>query len=204
MQKITTILIISLLAALMLITGCAHYPLNLTEEEWERLTPQQQLDARERQTKLDHEHALAREKMRMEQAAKEAEQARLEEEQDIDAGMIARFSEICMGGSRCPDPDKDEHIYSLRQFVYVDKIVFTADDNIGKKHNATVNIFADRLPIAENVDIKRQGSEQTIFVGEITRNIIFRINSDDEVRIHQLKVFGSPFKIDKPQVIITK
>ncbi len=140
----------------------------------------------------------------MEQAAQEAEQERLEEEQEINAGMIARFDEICIGGSRCPDRDKKEHIYSLRQFVYVDKIVFTAHDNIGKKHNATIDIFADRIPVAENVDIKRHGSEQTIFVGEITRNIVIRIHNNDEVVIQRLKVFGSPFNIDKPKIIITK
>ena len=204
MQRFTTILIPCFLAILMLITGCAHFPLNMTEEEWERLTPQQQMDARERQAKLDQERALQREKLRLEQEAKEAEQARLEEQQDIDAGMIARFGEICIGGSRCPDSDKKEHIYSLRQFVYVDKIVFSAHDNIGNKHNGTIDIFADRIPIAENVDIKRTGGEQTLFIGEITRNIIFKIRNDDEVKIRQLKIFGSPLKLDNPKFIITQ
>ena len=204
MQKIFTILIPCLLAALMLLTGCAHYPLNMTEEEWVRLTPGQQLDARERQAKIDKAHALEMEKMRLKEEAKMAEQARLEEEQDIEAGMIARFGDICMGGSRCPDKDKKEHIYSLRQFVYVDKIVFTAHDNVGKKHNATIDIFADRLPVAEDLDIKQRGGEQTIFVGEITRNIIFRIHNDDEVKISEVKVFGSPFRMDDPKIIITK
>lgn len=186
----------------MLFAGCAHYPLNMSEEEWERLTPQQQMDARERQARIDKDHALRMEKLRLEREEEEAKQAKLEEQQDIDAGMIARFGETCIGGSRCPHSDKKEEIYSLRQFVYVDKVVFSAHDNIGNKHNATLDIYADRVRVAENVDIKRNGSEQTIFIGEITRNIIFRIHNDDEVKITQVKVFGSPLNLDKSKFII--
>ncbi|WP_210772242.1 hypothetical protein [Pseudodesulfovibrio sp. zrk46] len=200
MQNIIARIIPVFMVALLL-AGCAHYPLNMTEEEWTRLSPQQQMDARERQARLDQERAIEMEKVRLEQARKEAEQTRLEEQQEIEAGMIAKYTGVCIGGSRCPGGEK-EHIYSLGQFAYVDKIVFKAHDNIGKKHNATVDIFADRIPVAENVDIKQHGSDHTFFVGEITRNIIVKVHNDDEVKITELRIYGSPLKLDKPRIII--
>lgn len=62
--------------AALLLAGCAtNYPLNISEDEWKRLTPQQQLDARHRQAELDQ---AARER-RAEAARKAAEQERLEQ-----------------------------------------------------------------------------------------------------------------------------
>lgn len=68
--------IFSTLAALLL-TGCmTSYPLGMSEDEWERLSPQQQLDARERQAELDQ-----RERERRAEAARiAAEEERRERE----------------------------------------------------------------------------------------------------------------------------
>lgn len=182
--------------------GCAHYPLNMSEAEWNRLTPEQQLEARKEQAALDQQRALEREKLRQEQEAREAEQARLQIQRDIADGMIRQFDSVCIGGSRCPDGDEKSHIYSLGQFSFVDKIVFTAHDNVGNKHGATIAIYADRQLVADNIDIKRQGSEHTIFVGAIARNVIVRIRNDDEVYIEKLKVFGELLDSGRTRILM--
>ncbi|MEN3159735.1 hypothetical protein ABC502_15250 [Alkalimonas sp. NCh-2] len=71
------------LVTFALIAACANYPLGMTEDEWNRLSPQQQLDARERQALLNQaEHAR-----RAEAARHKAEQER--EEQQRYQAMLA-------------------------------------------------------------------------------------------------------------------
>lgn len=60
---------------LLLLSACAFYPLNMTEAEWLALTPQQRVEAREKQQRLDAEARLARE-----QQAFQQEQLRLQQE----------------------------------------------------------------------------------------------------------------------------
>lgn len=200
MQTMTRLIILLVLG--LLLVGCARYPLGMTEDEWNRLSTEQQLEARKEQAKLDQERAITREKARLEREAREAEQARLQEERDIANGMIATFGEVCLGGSRCPDRDKRMHIFSLREFAYVDKIELTAHDNVGNKHGGSLDLYADNQPIAENIDIKRNSSTQTLFVGAVARNIVFRVHNDDEIKIQRLKVFGQPLNGGETRIII--
>lgn len=59
------------------LAACAiRYPLNMSEAEWTRLTPQQQLEAREKQAKFDQENY----RLRMEQEARLAETRRKAQE----------------------------------------------------------------------------------------------------------------------------
>ncbi len=200
MQILTRLIILALLATTLV--ACAHFPLGMSEAEWNRLSTEQQLDARKEQAALDQERALAREKARQEREAREAEQERLQYERDVARGMIAQFDEVCMGGSRCPDRDKKMHIYSLREFAYVDKVELTAHDNVGNKHGATLALYADNQLIVENLDIKRNGSTQTIFVGAVARNILLKVRNDDEVKVQQLKVFGQSLASGTTQIIV--
>jgi len=190
MQRHTHFITTCLLGLLLLVAACAHYPLNMSEAEWNRLNPEQQLEARKQQATIDQERAELRAQERREEEARRAEQERLQYEHDVAEGMIRQYSTACIGGSRCPDGNNKSHIFSLQQFAFVDKIMFTAHDNIGNKHGATIAIYADQQLIADNMDIKRQGHTHTVFVGAVARNIIVKIRNDDEVQIENFKVFG--------------
>lgn len=198
----TNRIITLLIGILLTLTACAHYPLGMSEDEWNRLSTEQQLDARKEQAALDQQRALEREKARQEKEAREAELARLQEERDIADGMVAQFGTVCIGGSRCPNGDTKMHIYSLNQFVFVDKIVLTAHDNIGRKHGATISIHADDTLVADHVDIPRSPTSQVFFVGTVARNIVVRIQNDDEAEITRLKVFGQPVDTRSTRIII--
>lgn len=65
-----------LLFSITAITACATYPLGMSEDEWNRLSPQQQIDARERQARLDQ----AERERRAEAARLRAEQERKAQE----------------------------------------------------------------------------------------------------------------------------
>jgi hypothetical protein len=41
-----------LLGVLLILSGCAGYPLNMSKQEWHALTPQQQAEAHEKQEKI--------------------------------------------------------------------------------------------------------------------------------------------------------
>lgn len=180
------------LCLMLLLGACAHYPLNMSETEWNRLTPEQQLEARKQQAAMDKERAIEREKARLAREARQVEEARIQRERDVRDGMVHQFGAVCIGGSRCPDSEKKQHIYSLHRFAFVDKIEFAAHDNIGNKHGATIAVQADDCLIEKSIDIKRAGSVHTIFVGKVARNILVTIQNDDEVMLEYLKVFGTP------------
>ena len=66
-----------LVCSALLLSGCmSSYPLGMSEEEWVRLSPEQQLDARSRQAEIDQ---VERER-RAEAARLAAEQQRLEQQ----------------------------------------------------------------------------------------------------------------------------
>lgn len=201
MQRHITLILIATVS-LLLFAGCAHYPLNMSEDEWHRLSPQQQYEARQQQAVLDAQAAERREKARLEQEAREAEQARLQHERDIANGMTSRFETICIGGSRCPGDDKKSHVFGLGQFTFVDKITFHAHDSVGKKHNATIAVYADQHLVADSIDIKRRGKDHTIFVGAVARNIVIKVRNDDEVYIENLKVFGERLDARNAHILI--
>jgi len=181
-----------LLWILLIVAGCAFYPLGMSEAEWNRLTPQQQLEARTKQAELDHERALLREKQRAEQEAQEREQARIQYEQDIARGMIARFSDTCLGGNKCSGSNVWERVFSLRQPTFVNSVTIEAHDNIGMKTGGVIAVYADNRLVADNVDIERKGSAYNLCIGRVVRDFTIRARTDDEVMITALKVFGKP------------
>lgn len=188
---------------LLFVVGCARYPLGMSEAEWQQLTPQQQLEARQQQSLLDEKRAARNEAARLERERIAAEERRIQYEKDVANGMIRQFSPFCMGGSKCPGDDPQVKIFNLGGFVYVDKVVFRAKDNIGKKHNAVIAIYADNQLVVGNLDIKRRGSDHELFVGTMARNIIFKIVDDDEVKVEGLKVYGQYLDADGARILIT-
>ena len=60
----------------LILSACSNYPLNMSEEEWQALTAEQQLAARQQQAELDEARALRRAR-EAEAKAAEAERAAL-------------------------------------------------------------------------------------------------------------------------------
>lgn len=159
----------------------------MSDEEWNQLNPEQKLDAR----KQDEQNRLERDKIRLEERH-QAEQAQLQ--QDVADGMILLFHPerpYCMGGDKCGRDSFNELILSLKRMAEVDRIMFYADDNIGAKHDGLVSVYADTLLVAQDIDVKKSGKWHQVLVGRPARNIALRAQNDDEVRIHQVKVYGS-------------
>lgn len=80
------------------VSACSSYPLGMSEEEWNRLNPEQQLDARERQQRLDlaeRQRQSALQLARAEQAA--AEQA-LYQDALLNAGPGDQVQCVLQGG----------------------------------------------------------------------------------------------------------
>lgn len=191
-----------LMFAILLLAGCAHYPLGMPEEEWHRLTPQQQLDARKEQAALDLERYRVRETARIEEAVINADKARLRHEQDIAEGMVSHFGPVCFGGSRCPNGKSKGHVYTLGGFVFVDKIELTAHDDIGSHHEATISIAVDNRMIRRTLNIDNRGRTHTIFIGAVARNIVLKVRKNDEVVVEELKVFGERLNGDNARILI--
>lgn len=182
-----SLLLSVLLFLVCMITACATHPLGMSDEEWSQLTPEQRLEAR----KQDEQNKLERERVRLEEK-QQREEAQLR--QDIADGMILSFHperSYCMGGDKCGRDSFGELILSMKRMAEVDKILFLADDNIGSKRDGKVSVYADDTLVAADIDVKAYGEWLQILVGRPARNITLRAQGDDEVNIHQVKVFGS-------------
>jgi len=79
---------------LAMITGCAQYPLGMTEEEWNSLSPQQQYDARQQQANLDAVALKAKQEERTRQATIKATEDDLRVEQLRSIYENPRFGDI--------------------------------------------------------------------------------------------------------------
>jgi hypothetical protein len=183
---------------LLLLTACATHPLGMSDEEWNQLTPEQQLEAR----KQDEQNRLERERMRLEEE-RQRKDAQLR--QDLADGMILSFNPdraYCMGGDKCGRDSFDQLILSMQRMAEVDRVMFYADDNIGTKHDALVSVYADDVLVAQDIDVKRSGKWHQVLVARPARNITLRAQGDDEVNIHQVKVYGSWLKGDADYLIV--
>lgn len=185
----------------LLLAGCATHPLGMTDTEWASLTPRQQLEASREQAHIDNERRLKQMEIDLKREELRHKQERLELETDVANGMIARRTEICIGGPKCPGSEETSFILPIGQFAYVDKVVFQAHDRIGRRHGAKVDIYADRQKVADSIDIKKDGTRHEVFVGMIARNIVIKETEDDEVRFKFIKVFGE--KLDASQMNVT-
>src|ERR1035437_2105712 len=93
------------LGLLLLITGCAQYPMGLSKEQWEALSPAQQAEYQSKQYEINAERnrqyeARRQEEARLaeirhqEEARQAAEQARIEEERLAIAYRHARYGDV--------------------------------------------------------------------------------------------------------------
>lgn len=187
-----------LVAALFLLTGCATHPLGMSDEEWNRLTPEQQLRARQ----TEEANQLKRQELRAkEEQRKKKEQARKNKAE----GLLYRYhpkQAYCMGGDKCPKGNYGELILSLNRMAYVDKIEIHVDANVGRKHNGRLSVFADRVRVAHDIKLGRKGEWHQILVARKARNITLRAQGNDEVRVHVVKVYGTWAKPGKQYIIV--
>lgn len=77
-----------------LLAGCAFYPMGLTKEQWERLTPAQQTEYRARQTEIDAQNFRAAEAARLQREQQAREQWQREQEQLALRYNQARYGDI--------------------------------------------------------------------------------------------------------------
>ncbi|UZP66903.1 hypothetical protein N1030_15015 [Desulfovibrio mangrovi] len=188
-----------------LLCACVRNPLGMTDEEWQGLSSQQQMEAREKQAKLDLEQQRLEDERRARVAAAEATMREEQRKKDLAAGMIMEIipqKPICIGGSRCGGSDT-RIILPLKALASVDYILFLADDNIGDRHDAVVHFYADDQ-FAERVDIKKRKQWHEAFIGKMARNIVIRPEGDDELRIYHIKIFGQKHDSGNEQFIIIR
>lgn len=134
----------------LLIAACARYPLGMTEAEWQRLTPQQQYDARLQQADIDRQEAAAR--AAEAEARRLAEQRRRAEEERLFASRYRHpFACELTGDANFPGDliaDEIEPVYfriGERQSASL-----LLEQRIGPDRRpmlATLNSFGDRLDL---------------------------------------------------------
>ncbi|WP_419783949.1 hypothetical protein [Maridesulfovibrio sp.] len=191
---------------LVCIAACASHPLGFSDDEWAELTPQQKLEAKEKQAVLDlkaRELALEREKRYQEEKRLERQRER---QADIANGLIAEFSPdryACFGGEKCRnrrDGDVNELIIPLHGLSNVDYLQIYADDRVGNKHEGLMSVNADRFKV-QTLDLSKKTKSYQVFIGRTARNIVLRAETDDEIRVFRVKVFGS--RIDNSRIDYT-
>lgn len=186
------------LLIMSLLVGCiARYPLGMTEEQWLTLTPEQQHEARMKQAEIDEARRKAREAEQARKAEEERRQAELrrqqearQHEEDLKNGLLARHTQkVCIGGPACSGYQSNEYVMSFPQ-AYVDYVVFSADDYIGKKHGAKLSLYADNVRLVQGIDIKKKGSTHQFRIDRVATSITLKAEHEDEANIHWMKIFG--------------
>ncbi len=182
---------------LLSIAACASHPLGIPDEEWTALNSQQKFEARKKQAALDlkaRELAVEREKRRN---AERIVQRQEEYDQDIANGLIAEFypqDYACFGGDKCrrnrDEEKRDEIVIPLHALSNIDVIQIYADDRVGSKHEGVLGVSADRFKV-KKIDLSDRTKWHQIFVGRTARNIVLKAETDDEIRVFRVKVFGS-------------
>lgn len=86
--------LLSLVLAVITITGCQSYPLGLSKVEWEALPPEQQADYRRQQTNIDEQRRKEQAELAARQQAEAAERARVEELRLAALYAHARYGDI--------------------------------------------------------------------------------------------------------------
>ncbi len=182
---------------LLVLLGCSSRPLGLSDQEWAELSAQQKIEAKEKQDAIDLEKqklVAERERVYLEQKKQQRKQ---ELEQDIAKGLIAEFhptNYVCFGGDKCrrrnDEEKRNEVVISLRALTNIDYIQIYADDRYGNKHDGVLGVNADHYRI-ESLDLSKRTKWYQVFVGRAARNLVLKAETDDEIRLFRVKVFGS-------------
>lgn len=85
---------LSALVLLALIAGCVSYPLGLSQQQWEALTPAQQAEYQAKQYQIDVDSRARAEEARRQAAAQQAEQERLEADRLRQAYANAQYRDM--------------------------------------------------------------------------------------------------------------
>ncbi|MBX7232272.1 MAG: hypothetical protein K1X29_09330 [Bdellovibrionales bacterium] len=100
------------------------------------------------------------------------------------------FSGGCLGGRVCPNR---YFIVNFSQGRTVQSIQFFANDRVGDRHTAVLNLFLDNILVAQNIDIKQDGFLHSFNVNNIfARSLRFEAVADDEAQIDWIKVTYVP------------
>ncbi len=192
-----------LMLLILSIAACSSHPLGVSDDEWAKFTLQQKFEAREKQAALD----LKARELEIERQKRYNEEKRLERQKekqaDISNGLIAEFYPdryACFGGDKCHsrrDANINEFIISLHGLSNVDYVQIYADDRVGNKHDGIMGVSVDRFKV-QSIDLSKRTKWYQVFVGRTARNIVLRAETDDEVRVFRVKVFGS--RIENSQI----
>jgi|GEM_PF-3512141 len=100
------------------------------------------------------------------------------------------FPGKCIGGSRCGGFG-NTLVIRLGGPVHVHRIEFYADDDVGRKSDAKVDVYGDGRIIRRNINIKKRGRSHEISVNRVLHEIAFRPARNDEANIREVRVYGS-------------
>lgn len=185
---LSSLLLLGFMFFLML--GCSLHPLGISDEEWNQMTPAQKLEAH----KQEEANRLERMRLRQQEEARRQEEQKRQEElelqRDLANGMLMQYHPDVPRTIGGKNNDVEELILSLQRPAYVDRVVFHADDMIGKHHEGKVSVYADGVLIKKKIHVKKRGKWHDVLVSRLARNISFRA-FDDEVHINRVKVYGS-------------
>lgn len=92
--------------------------------------------------------------------------------------------------NKCRFKSHERLTMQLSEEQFIDKIVFSADDNFGEASGARVDVLVDGRQIAKDVDIMEEGGEYTFSPGNRGRLIEIVPANDGEINIHWVRVYG--------------
>lgn len=159
----------SILLLSVLILGCVSYPLGLSREQWDALTPAQQAEYQAKQYQIDAERRARAEEARRQAAAQEAERVRVEAERLRQAYANAQYRDIVtvsvQGGFLS---------YSGKNYPY-EPVAF---DLI---KGETKNVFfrgRGMQTVATEYAVRLSDDGNTVFFDDESRNRAVLVNSD--------------------------
>lgn len=167
MKQIAQCLMMALLAS-----GCiSRYPMGLTQQQWEALTPSQQAEYQARQYTIDEDRQKQAENQRIEQDRLAAEAARAEQERLRQVYANARYGEIVhvavQGGSI---------EYGGRRYPY-EPVAF----DLAKGETKQIAFLGRGLQtIATRYNVNLTGDGNTIYFDNSFRERIVLVNQDWE------------------------
>lgn len=95
--------------------------------------------------------------------------------------------QTCIGGSKCGGRHAEARV-NLGRPRYVSRILIKANDDVGSRANASINVYADGNLVASSVDIKKDGKVRKIDVNDRIHSIVIKPATDDEAVIEWVKI----------------
>ncbi|GEM_PF-4652735 len=111
---------------------------------------------------------------------------------DLEFGGMENNEEVfsiqkCIGGSKCGGRHAEVRV-SLGRPRYVSEILINANDDVGSKAKASINVYADGRLIASHMDIRKDGKTHRIDVRDSIGSVVIKPASDDEAVIDWIKI----------------